>query len=403
VPAEPPPSTAADLGLMDGAPPAPGALVTLANWQDPPFNRWGFQHVRELIPTARIERAAVPRPLPRAERDLAGVAFEAEGRTWTLGEALDVTYTDGFLVLHRGRIVSELYRNGLTPSGTHLLMSVSKSIVASVAGILAGRGVLDPEGAVTAVLPELAGTSWEGATVRHLLDMRAGTRFTEDYADPAADVRVYEQVYLWRPRIDAALPADGCTYMAGLANDRPHGGAFDYRSILTDMLGWVVERCGGARIAVLIARELWQPIGAEFDAEITVDGHGNALADGGVCATLRDLARFGLVWLERGAGVVPEAWIADTLAGGEDSREAFAGARYGAAYRGGFYRNKWWVMDPSVPFYAGHGINGQHVFVHPPAELVVAKLSTWPTADDAALDRITDAAVRALAAELSAG
>jgi CubicO group peptidase (beta-lactamase class C family) len=374
----------------------------LANWQEPPFNRWGFQHVRELIPTVRIERAPSPGPLPREERDVSGLAFEAEGRTWTLAESLDATYTDGFLILHRGRIVSELYRNGLTPSGTHLLMSVSKSIVATVAGILSGRGALDPDAAVTAALPELAATSWEGATVRHLLDMRAGTRFNEEYADPTADVRVYEQVYLWRPRTEAALPEDACTYMAGLANDRPHGGPFDYRSILTDMLGWVVERCGGARLAQLIERELWQPMGAEFDAEITVDGHGNAMADGGVCATLRDLARFGLLWLERGAGVVPEAWIADTLAGGDDSREAFAGSDHAAAYPGGFYRNKWWVMDPAVPFYAGHGINGQHVFVHPPAELVVAKLSTWPAADDAALDRITDAAVRALAAELSA-
>ena len=239
---------------MEGSPPAPGGLVTLANWQDPPFNRWGFQHVRDLIPTARIDRAASPRPLPREERDLAALEFEAEGRTWTLAEALDATYTDGFLVIHRGGIVSEIYRNGLTPAGTHLLMSVSKSITATTAGVLAGRGLLDPESLVTSVLPELAGTAWEGATVRHLLDMRAGTRFNEEYADPTADVRVYEQIYLWRPRIDPGLPEDAWTYMAGLENDRPHGGAFDYRSILTDMLGWVVERCGGARLAPLISQ-----------------------------------------------------------------------------------------------------------------------------------------------------
>jgi CubicO group peptidase (beta-lactamase class C family) len=370
---------------MSGTPPAPDVLVTLANWQDPPFNRWGFQHVRVLIPTARIERAATPRPLPRAERDLIGVPFEAEGRTWTLGEALDATYTDGFLVLHRGTIVSELYRNGLSPSGTHLLMSVSKSIVATVAGVLAGRGVLDPEGAVTSVLPELAGTSWEGATVRHLFDMRAGTAFNEDYADPAADVRVYEQVYQWRPRIDTTLPEDACTYMAGLVNDRPHGGAFDYRSILTDMLGWVVERCGGARLAGLIARELWQPMGAEFDAEITVDAHGNPMADGGICATLRDLARFGQLFQQRGraAGrvVVPPGWIDDTVRGAPDGAQAFTSEGNSPGYPpGAHYRNCWWVRDPGLPFFHASGINGQHVFVHMPSQTVVVKLSTWPTA-----------------------
>ena len=89
---------------MDGAPPAPDALVTLANWQDPPFNRWGFQHVRELIPTARIERAATPAARCRVPSATSpAVAFESEGRTWTLGEALDATYTDGFLVLQRRR------------------------------------------------------------------------------------------------------------------------------------------------------------------------------------------------------------------------------------------------------------------------------------------------------------
>ena len=169
---------------------------------------------------AHRPRRRAARPLPREERDLAALAFEAEGRTWTLAEALDATYTDGFLVIHRGRIVSEIYRNGLTPAGTHLLMSVSKSITATTAGILAGRGLLDPESLVTAVLPELAGTAWEGATVRHLLDMRAGTRFNEEYADPTSDVRVYEQIYLWRPRVDAGLPEDAWTYMAGL-RERP--------------------------------------------------------------------------------------------------------------------------------------------------------------------------------------
>ncbi len=399
-----PAPTAHELGLMDGTPPVGDALVTLANWQDPPFNRWGFQHVRELVPSARVARAASARELAHDHRDLSGVEFTLDGESHTVEQMLDATYTDGFLVLHRGRIVTERYFNGLTPDRTHLVMSVTKSVVATVAGILAGRGELDPEGEITEVIPELEGTSWEGATVRHLLDMRAGTKFNEDYADLDAEVRVFEQVYLWRPRTDDSLPDDACTYMAGLENDRPHGGPFDYRSILTSMLGWVVERAGGARLSELITREVWQPIGAEFDAEITVDAHGTAMADGGLCATLRDLGRFGHLWLEQGRvdglRIVPEDWVSDTLAGGDDSREAFLPSGDFPEFPKAFYRNKWWVLDGERPRYSALGINGQKIWIDGPSQTVIVKLSTYPTALDDARDRLTFAAASAIASVL---
>ena len=113
----------ATTGLMSGAPPFRGqAQVTLANWQDPPFNAWAFQHIRELIPTARIAPASDPAPLPRAEQDLSGLAFRSEDRDWTVGDVLAASHTDGFLVLHRGQVVAEHYANGMTPGTPHLLM-----------------------------------------------------------------------------------------------------------------------------------------------------------------------------------------------------------------------------------------------------------------------------------------
>jgi CubicO group peptidase (beta-lactamase class C family) len=399
--------TASDLGLMQGAPPPPGRLVTLENWQQPPFNRWGFQHVRDLIPTSRIPSGTGrPRKLPRAERDLDDLAFRSGRRSMTVVSMLEDTATDGFLVLHRGRIVMERYLNGLTPDTTHLLMSVSKSITSTVAGILVGRGQLDVDADVSRYVPELEGTSFDGCTVQHLLDMRAGTRFNEDYADPEADVRVYEQIYLWSPRTRRDLPEDICTYFGTLENDGPHGGPFRYRSILTNVLGWVIERAGGARLAELISRELWQPMGAEFDAEITVDGHGNAMADGGVCTTLRDLARFGLLFANGGRRgrrqIVPKAWIADTIAGAPDGLEAFAAGADAADRRpGAHYRNKWWVVAPGTPAFGGFGINGQMVFVHVPSAVVIAKFSTWDLALDYRADRWTSDACFAIAKALS--
>jgi CubicO group peptidase (beta-lactamase class C family) len=427
---------------MAGVPPFPvSALVTLANWQDPPFNRWAFQHIRELIPTARISRGdGKPSRLPRAERDISGLTFRSGDSELTVAQMLNQTYTDGFLVLHRGKVITEQYFNGLRPDTPHLLMSVSKSVVSTVAGILAGQGWLDVAAPVERLVPELASTSFAGATVQHLLDMRAGTHFDETYDNPESDVRLYERVYLWRPDGTEPRPADALEYYATLPNDGEHGGPFRYRSILTDVLGWVLEKVGGARLHELIAGLIWQPMGAEFDAEITVDACGNAMADGGICATLRDLGRFGLLFAQGGrprvvrprvgqprvgrpgggqpdAGrpggghtrsgrqpeLVPAAWIHDTIAGAPDGPQAFVAAGDAPGQPpGAHYRNCWWVREPAVPFLHASGINGQNVFVHVPSQTVVVKFSTWPTALSSKIQMTTDAA-KAIAQALHEG
>ena len=395
------------VGLMAGAPPfGSDRLVTLDRWQDPPGNRWAFQHVRELIPTARIRRGPGPaRELPRADQDVLSLPVVIGRTRSTVGRILEETHTDGFLVLHRGCIVAEHYYNGLEPDTPHLLMSVSKSVTAAVAGCLAGRGQLDVAAPVTDVVPQLDGTSFSGATVQQLLDMRTGTRFDEDYDNLRADVRFYEQVYLWRPRVDPRLPADAISYFATLRNDGEHGGPFRYRSVLTDVLAWVLERAGGARFHELVSRELWAPMGAEFDAEVTLDSQGNPMADGGICATLRDLGRVGLQYLSGWSAdrppVVPADWVEDTVRGAPDGAEAFQAGegRTGFPARA-HYRNCWWVHEPGSPFLYGSGIYGQHVFVHGPTETVAVKFSTWPSPLDQPAFDATAAAVLAIGRSL---
>jgi CubicO group peptidase (beta-lactamase class C family) len=387
---------------MAGAPPYPAERqVTLANWSEAPFNRWAFQHIRELIPTARIARATTASELPRQEQPLGDIWMTLNGRRISVGEVLATSYTDGFLVLRHGRVVAEQYFNGMTEDTPHLLMSVSKSVTGAVAGVLAGRGVLDVSAPVTEIVPELEGTSFAGASVRDLLDMRAGTRFDENYADPESDVSKSDSIYQWRPAGGALPVPDALSYFATLGNDGPHGGPFRYRSILADVLGWVLERAAGERLPTLISREIWQPMGAEFDAEITVDRHGNALADGGMCATLRDVARFGQLFLPGTGSVVPQAWVEDTVRGAPDGAYAFVASGDQSGYpAGAHYRNYWWVREPAVPFFHASGINGQHVFVDGPSQTVIVKLSSWPVASSPRLLNQTRAAARAIAAAL---
>jgi CubicO group peptidase (beta-lactamase class C family) len=142
--------------------------------------------------------------------------------------------------------------------------------------------------------------------------------------------------------------------------------------LLAETCTWVLERAAGTRLHELIAGQLWQPMGVEFDAEITVDSHGNPMADGGICATLRDVARFGQLFLQGGqAGgrqIVPAPWIADTIRGAPDGPAAFrAGDNPDGYPPRAHYRNCWWIRDPDLPFYHASGINGQHVFIHVPS------------------------------------
>jgi CubicO group peptidase (beta-lactamase class C family) len=233
--------------------------------------------------------------------------------------------------------------------------------------------------------------------------MRAGVLFDENYDDPQADVRLYEQIYLMRPRTDLGLPMDATTYFATLHSDGEHGGPFRYNSILTDVLAWVLERATGLRFHQLVSRELWSPMGAEFDAEITLDAFGNAMADGGISATLRDLGRFGMQYLASDTSgrppVVPATWVTDTIRGASDGPMAFRALYDEPGFPAGtHYRNCWWVRDSNEPYLHGSGIYGQNVFVHVPSETVVVKLSSWPTPLDRDALSATSAAVLALSA-----
>ena len=382
---------------------APTGAVTLANWQDPPQLRWAYVHMRDIIPTATISRGIGPvMPLPRAERDLDRLAFTLRGGRLTVGEALDRTDTDGFLVLHHGRILAERYGGAMTETTPHLLQSVSKSLSSALAGVLADAGRLDPAGLVTDYVAELRGTSFDGSTVADLLDMRAGTRFSEDYDDLDADIRISEQVAGWRPRTIPGLPADLYAYIATLQNQGPHGGPFEYRSILSDVLGWVLERAGGDRFAPLFSRHVWALLGAERDAEITVDAGGAALADGGLSVTLRDLGRFGLMHLGRGVidgrRVVPAWWIDRLGVPRPDLVAVFGGVLTydGVATPNSHYHDQWWVFDAERGIYGGIGIHGQALLIHRPADAVIVKLSTQRQPLDRALHELGLAAAMAI-------
>jgi CubicO group peptidase (beta-lactamase class C family) len=393
-------------GLMSGFPPPGKSRVTLANWQDSPFNRWAFRHMREIIPSQLIPAGPDGgSPLPAADVPLPDPPVRRlDGSTATA--VFEGTYTDALVVLHDGRLVAEEYGDGMTAATPHLLMSVSKSVVSCVAGALSGRGQLDPADQVTDYVPEASSSGYAGATVRDLLDMRTGVAFRETYTALDAEVRVMERSMGWRPA-EPGDPAGAYPYLITLGREGPHGGVFTYRSADTDMLGWVCERASGTRMADLISALIWRPVGAERDAEITCDPLGSAIHDGGVSATARDLARFGQMLIDDGAAggrqVVPAGWLDDARAPEPGVREAFAATDNELALPGGWYRSKFWV----IPGYDGPvlvclGIHGQLIYADRAARTVVAKFSSWPDPQHTGYLVDTLRACAAIAAQLAA-
>lgn len=332
--------------------------VTLANWRTAPFNRWAFHHVRELVPSADIPND------PGKVRELVSQPLDLG-----LDGFFEETDTDGLLVLHRGRIVFERYANGMTAEAPHILMSVSKSML----GLLLGELELDPEREVVEVIPELGETAYRGATIRHLLDMRAGIAFNEDYLASCGPIIEYRKATGWNPPAPGDSPSDLRSFYSQLRQtDGVHGGHFHYVSPNTDLLGWVIERATGARYAELMSELVWKPVGAERSAYITVDRLGAPRCAGGMCVTLRDLARVGQWMIER------QAWIDDIERNGDP--KAWAAGDLVQYYPGlpMRYRSQWYVLNGEAPLVFGLGIHGQNLFVDRAGEIVIATAAPPP-------------------------
>ncbi|MEO1612016.1 MAG: serine hydrolase, partial [Pseudomonadota bacterium] len=310
------------------------------------------------------------------------------------------------VVIQGGALVHETYRRGMGPRDPHILMSVSKSMLGLVAGTLVERGELREDALATEYVPELAGTVYEDATIRNMLDMRVGVLFDEDYLATDGPIIDYRYAANWNPVPEGRDAGDLRAFMSKLtARDGGHGERFHYVSPNTDCLAWVMERASGMRYADLVSEHLWKPLGAETPGYVTVDRLGGARAAGGKCFTARDLARVGAMMANggrRGDGrqVIPEVWIDDIAENGdvEAWRTGDFYEKFGKLDM--HYRSKWYVQRGEEPLIHGLGIHGQYVFVDRRRNLSIAWFSSRhePISEDgigvvlSAVNRIREAA-----------
>jgi len=374
------------LGWMVGSPPPADKVIRFADGSGYKFpqTRWSFSNFRQLIPTTQVSRGTgAPAPLPRALRnDLDAVSFVPLGKdtpmTWA--QAFDANYTDGVVVLHKGRIVYERYAGALRPEGQHISMSVTKSFFGTLGAMLVAEGKLDENAPVSRYVPELKDSAFGDATIRQVLDMRTGLKYSENYLDPNAEIWQHTRAGGVLPRPPGYQgPQTFYEFLQTVKKEGEHGGSFAYKTVNSDALGWVIRRATGQSIGQLLSERIWSRLGMEQDAYFTVDSVGNEFAGGGLNAGLRDMARFGEMMRNQGKfngqQIIPASVVQDIAKGGDKS--AFPQASF-PTLPGWSYRNMWWVSNNEHGAYSARGIHGQAIYIDPKAEMVIARFASHP-------------------------
>lgn len=332
--------------------------------------------MEQLVPTKAAWRgpsAATELPVGEA-LDLSTMVETLDGRDLSLGDALLEQDTDAVAVLHRGRLVHETYVGHCDAHRRHTIMSCNKSMVGTLAESLIHDGTLDDQALVPAILPELAGSAWDQATVRHVLDMVVDMEFHEDYMDRDSDV--YR--FLRSTGLIPAKPGDAeavAECLPTITGGQQHGGSFAYREPNIFVLGWIVRRAADCSITTLASERIWQHLGAEHDWLYMVDPSG---AESTALVTLRDFVRFGLLvcngGMVDGQRVLPEPVVAAVFGGGD--LEVFAAGDRPVVGTWS-YRSQWWyrhVGERVCP--VARGAQGQLLYIDPENELVIVRFAS---------------------------
>lgn len=357
-----------------------------------PALRWSVAHMRQFMPTVNVSRglgASIP-ITTNFNRDIDKVKFvplgEIKSMTWE--ESLEKVYADGVIVMHHGKIVYEKYFGALTIDGQHAAMSVTKSFTGTLGIILAKEGLIDTEKKVSYYVPELKNSAFGDATVRQVMDMTTALQFSEDYADPNAEIWKFSAAGnpLPKPK-DYDGPRTYYEYLPTVKKNGIHGDAFGYKTVNSDVLGWIIARVTGKSVAEVLSERIWRKIGAEQDGYFSVDAIGTPFAGGGFNLGLRDMARFGQLILNNGKvgqeQIIPKAAIDDIKKGGD--KKAFEKAGY-SLLKGWSYRNMWWITNNDHGAFCARGVHGQVIYVDPKADMVIVRFASNPVAGNAAND-----------------
>lgn len=355
-----------------------GLLVDAYSYMTPPHNAYYFHHIDELgFRIDRVRRSGPVYPLATATAPMPRVTVRAGGRDVGLEEYFGRNHVTGFLVLRRDTVLLERYFHGADRRSRFVSQSIAKSILSLLVGAAVDSGLIrsvdDP---VTRYLPDLAGSGYERATVKHVLQMATGVDYSEDYRDSTSGAA----------SIGAALVTGRPPFAEFVRSMRPTavapGTAFQYQSVNSQLLGLLLETVTGMPLHRWAERTLWSRLGAERDAFFY-----QAKRQPGTCAfacynaTVRDYARVGLLMLRGGAlggrRVVSEEWVRQSITPDADHLRPVAADSAGRPRMG--YGYQWWIPPGPDGAFLAVGIFGQAIYVNPARQVVVVQTAAWPT------------------------
>lgn len=360
------------------------------NFIDAKINALTFQNIASIFHTAPVKAGGEVVNFASGQNPL-NFTYEFGGETIAAQDALERTFTNALLILKDGKIVHETYRNFTGPQTSFLSMSMAKSITSILIGAALEDGLIKSlDEQVTAYVPELKNSSFDGATIRHLLLMRSGVDRQDNYQpDSASDfARLREEIMVLNCR--RSVEEAFITKRA----DEP-GKTYRYSTLNTNILGWVLEKATGKPLNDYMSERLWKPLGAEADGFFLTDGPapvGRPTNGMGFNATARDYARLGQMMLNNGrAGsrqIISANWVRESTVPVYPEPVA--------ADQDQGYQYQWWTLVNSNAYMA-IGLQGQFIYVDPDTRTVVVKLSYFPITNDEAY-RESEAFFRAVSA-----
>ena len=394
------------IGWMKGFPPEESKCISAndGSFFEFPALRYSVNHIRELYPTRAVEAGAKKFKFKsKIDRQIESITFvpwnEKQPVTWN--DFLERNYTDGIIILHKGKIVYEKYPAGLKQNGVHSAMSVSKSFTGILASILIDEGIINPEKLVTDYLPELQDSGFAGATVRNVLDMTTAIEYSEDYTNPNAEVWKFSASgNVYRPA-DYSGPKNYYEYIKTVKKipNQEHGQLFGYKTVNTELTAWIISRVTGKSITQLLSEKIWKPMEANYYGFYQVGTADIAFAGGGFSLNLRDMALFGELLRnggkQKGKQILTKKAVLEVSQGG--SQDAFKNSGEYPLLKGWSYHNMWWITNNSHKAFMARGVHGQAIYIDPKAQMVIARFASNPLASNKYIDPISIPAYEAIA------